>query len=173
MNRTSARWTASPSCRRPHKSPAHTFKEPRSRPQRLPSCSRRFRRGEPHIMATRFRTVNTSFEEFFDPPLSETATRWGSFPSEGAAHSGRLSRIRQSPWRGFFRFRPRRDPFPFRPREPIILVDFSGTSTLRLRRFRSLTPAPEAIETGRRGEGARIVHRPDWFGKGVVGNPSK
>ena len=27
MNRTSARWTASPSCRRPHKSPAHTFKE--------------------------------------------------------------------------------------------------------------------------------------------------
>src|SRR5690606_32597754 len=46
-----------PSCRRPHKLPAHTFKEPRSRPQRLPPLPRRFRRGEPLILAARLRFV--------------------------------------------------------------------------------------------------------------------
>ena len=40
-----------PSCRRPHKIPAHTFKELRNRPQRLLPSARRFRRSEPPIIA--------------------------------------------------------------------------------------------------------------------------
>lgn len=70
LNRTSARWTACPSCRRPHKSPAHTVKELRTRPQRLDSRPRRFRRGEPHIMATLFSFVNTQFSGFRRFPSS-------------------------------------------------------------------------------------------------------
>ena len=81
-----------PSCRRPHKIPAHTFKELRNRPQRLLPSARRFRRSEPPIIAG-FSASSTPFSR----PSHRSGRCWrcrpnqpGGFPSKRAAYYGRL-----------------------------------------------------------------------------------
>src|SRR5690606_41895033 len=80
-----------PSCRRPHKLPAHTFKEPRTRPQRLLPCP----------------DVSVEVSRSFWPPVfvsstprEEEVSEFPHFVDEaasvrGAAHSGSSFRFRQ------------------------------------------------------------------------------
>ena len=62
LDQTSARWTNHPSCRRLHKIPAHTVKEPWSRPQRLPPCAPTFPSLRAAHYSRLFRLVNTFFQ---------------------------------------------------------------------------------------------------------------
>jgi hypothetical protein len=82
MNRTSARWTACPSCRRPHKSPAHTFKELEVGLSAFLRWPRRFRRGEPPIIAG-FCSPSTPCQKNFHFPLIR-------FPAVGPRRIGCL-----------------------------------------------------------------------------------
>ena len=61
-----------PSCRRPHKIPAHTFKELRNRPQRLLPSAQRFRRSEPPIIA--------GFSASSTPFFKAATPKWALLP---------------------------------------------------------------------------------------------
>ncbi|ALJ27024.1 hypothetical protein AOT14_05790 [Stenotrophomonas acidaminiphila] len=86
LDQTSARWTVIHSCRRPHKIPAHTFKELRNRPQRLLPSARRFRPSEPPIIAG----FSASSTPRFEVRLCRFFFKPEGFPSERAAYYGSL-----------------------------------------------------------------------------------
>jgi len=86
LDQTSARWTVIHSCRRPHKIPAHTFKELRNRPQRLLPSARRFRPSEPPIIAG----FSASSTPRFEVRLRHSSLKPVGFPSKRAAYYGSL-----------------------------------------------------------------------------------
>ena len=86
LDQTSARWTVIHSCRRPHKIPAHTFKELRNRPQRLLPSARRFRPSEPPIIAG----FSASSTPRFEARLRRFCIKPEGFPSKRAAYYGSL-----------------------------------------------------------------------------------
>lgn len=86
LDQTSARWTVIHSCRRPHKIPAHTFKELRNRPQRLLPSARRFRPSEPPIIAG----FSASSTPRFEVRLRRSNRKPEGFSSKRAAYYGSL-----------------------------------------------------------------------------------
>ena len=128
-------------------------------------------------MAGFFRTVNTSFEEFFDSPFAGPLSL-GKLSVGGSRTFWPVSPGSSSPFiRDFF------DPSSsraasvrktFRPREPIILAGFSRTSTPRREVFRSrLRHVSTRFRGPRYVEGARILHIRLRIGKGVDARPLK
>ena len=86
LDQTSARWTVIHSCRRPHKIPAHTFKELRNRPQRLLPSARRFRPSEPPIIAG----FSASSTPRVEVRLRRSNRKPEGFSSKRAAYYGSL-----------------------------------------------------------------------------------
>jgi hypothetical protein len=75
-----------PPARRPHKSPAHTVKDPRGRPQRLSRCSPRITKvpeGADYLTAN-FDSVNTVSAIFFGSPPARSGLT--GHPVQRAAH---------------------------------------------------------------------------------------
>lgn len=88
-----------PPARRPHKSPAHTVKDPRKGPQRLAS--------KPSAFPPEGAAHSAAFSSFRQHPVAgrfpvPSASGRSTFPPEGAAHSGAASSFRQHPVAGGF-----------------------------------------------------------------------
>ena len=146
-----------PPVRRPHKSPAHTFKDPGLQPQRfvLHSVVTKVPEGAAHYTAV-LDSVNTVNRIFFCCPTA-------SFPSGGSII---LASLHVSSTARFVIFLPPRSRF----RQP-------GRASYSSFRIRQDPPAPplSAPRSLRRNivSGARIVHMHNAFGKGCsrVGCP--
>ena len=147
-----------PSCRRPHKLPAHTFKERRNRPQRLHPC--------PDVSVEVSRT-------FWQLVLEVSTPRRGFFIFPSAWQRAASVEVSRTLWRlsldpstsreGIVPFpfprQPRTiDPFP--PREPPIIGGFRRTATPFCEGFRLSGPAPATSR--RKSAAARGAHCARW-----------
>lgn len=150
-----------PPARRPHKSPAHTVKDPRKGPQRLAS--------RPSAFPPEGATHSAAFSSFRQHPVAgrfpvPSASGRSTFPPEGAAHSGAASSFRQHPVAGGFRIPQASGRLAIQPGEPHILARIPEQSTPRCR-FRRGPGAGAAGCRCRSRCGARILHFPENFAK--------
>lgn len=150
-----------PPARRPHKSPAHTVKDPRKGPQRLASRPSAFPpEGAAHSAAFSSSRQHPVTGRFPVPSASGRST----FPPEGVAHSGATSSFRQHPVAGGFRIPQASGRLAIQPGEPHILARIPEQSTPRCR-FRRGPGAGAAGCRCRSRCGARILHFPENFAK--------
>lgn len=150
-----------PPARRPHKSPAHTVKDPRKGPQRLAS--------RPSAFPPEGAAHSAAFSSFRQHPVAgrfpaPSASGRSTFPPEGAAHSGAASSFRQHPVAGGFRIPQASGRLAIQPGEPHILARIPEQSTPRCR-FRRGPGAGAAGCRCRSRCGARILHFPENFAK--------
>ena len=155
-----------PSCRRPHKLPAHTFKEQRNRPQRLHPC--------PDVSVEVSRTLCRLVLEVSTPRcgvfIFPSAWRRTAFV-EVSRTLCRLFSDPSTPCEGPFVSVlfgcESSDSFP--PREPPIIGGFRRTATPF---FEGFSSGPAAVASRRRpvGGGARIVHGLAGDGKPIAQN---
>lgn len=150
-----------PPARRPHKSPAHTVKDPRKGPQRLAS--------RPSAFPPEGAAHSAAFSSFRQHPVAgrfpvPSASGRSTFPPEGVAHSGATSSFRQHPVAGGFRIPQASGRLAIQPGEPHILARIPEQSTPRCR-FRRGPGAGAAGCRCRSRCGARILHFPENFAK--------
>jgi len=150
-----------PPARRPHKSPAHTVKDPRKGPQRLAS--------RPSAFPPEGAAHSAAFSSFRQHPVAgrfpvPSASGRSTFPPEGAAHSGAASSFRQHPVAGGFRIPQASGRLAIQPGESHILARIPEQSTPRCR-FRRGPGAGAAGCRCRSRCGARILHFPENFAK--------